>query len=97
LDEIKQQLENTIGTEELQQKLVRARSGVSESQSDVVSLSGEKRSLSGSLNRWVVVTVCFVFSPLLTRFFHVISFIFIPWIHTGLQNPYGYGNSQICL
>jgi hypothetical protein len=24
-------------------------------------------------------------------------FIFIPWIRTGLQNPYGYGNSQICL
>jgi septin family protein len=28
---------------------------------------------------------------------HIISFIFIPWIRTGLQNPYGYGNSQICL
>jgi len=26
-----------------------------------------------------------------------ISFIFIPWIRTGLQNPYGYGNSHICL
>lgn len=51
LDEIKQQLENTIGTEVLQQKLVRARSRVSESQSDMGSLSGEKRSLSGSLNR----------------------------------------------
>jgi predicted nuclease with TOPRIM domain len=51
LDEIKQQLENTIGTEELQQKLNRARSRVSESQSDVGSLSGEKRSLSESLNR----------------------------------------------
>jgi len=25
------------------------------------------------------------------------SFIFIPWIRTGLQNPYGYGNSQIYL
>jgi hypothetical protein len=25
------------------------------------------------------------------------SFIFIPWIRTGLQNPFGYGNSQICL
>lgn len=48
-DEIKQQLENTIGTEALHQKLVRARSRVSES--DAVSLSGEKRSLSGSLNR----------------------------------------------
>jgi len=26
-----------------------------------------------------------------------ISFIFIPWIRTGLQIPYGYGNSHICL
>jgi predicted nuclease with TOPRIM domain len=51
LDEIKQQLESTIGTEELQQKLIRARSRVSESQSDMGSLSGEKRSLSESLNR----------------------------------------------
>jgi len=25
------------------------------------------------------------------------SFIFILWIPTGSQNPYGYGNSQICL
>jgi hypothetical protein len=49
LDEIKQQLENTIGTEVLQQKLVRARSRVSES--DTASLSGEKQSLSESLNR----------------------------------------------
>jgi len=23
--------------------------------------------------------------------------IFIPWIHTGLQNPYGYGNRHIYL
>jgi len=29
--------------------------------------------------------------------YHFISFIFIPWISTGLQNPYGYGNSQIYL
>ena len=27
----------------------------------------------------------------------VSSFIFILWIHTGLQNPYGYVNSHICL
>jgi hypothetical protein len=26
-----------------------------------------------------------------------IIFIFIPWIRTGLQNAYGYGNSEICL
>jgi len=63
-------LESTIGTEALQQKLVRARSGVSESQSDTVSLSGEKRSLSGSLKRWVAVTICFAFLPLLTCFFY---------------------------
>jgi hypothetical protein len=29
--------------------------------------------------------------------FHIISFIFILWIRTGLKNPYGYGSSQICL
>jgi len=27
----------------------------------------------------------------------IILFIFIPWIRTGLQNPYGYENSQIYL
>jgi hypothetical protein len=26
----------------------------------------------------------------------IISFISIPWIRTGLQNPYGYRNSQPC-
>jgi hypothetical protein len=26
-----------------------------------------------------------------------IHLFFIPWIRTGLQNPFGYGNSQICL
>jgi len=29
--------------------------------------------------------------------YHIISYIFILWIRTGLQNPYGYGNSHICL
>ena len=29
--------------------------------------------------------------------FHFISFIFIPWIRTGLQNPYGYGSIHICI
>lgn len=50
LDEIKQQLESTMGAEELQQKLIRARSRISESDSGSVS---EKRSLSrsGSLQR----------------------------------------------
>jgi len=27
----------------------------------------------------------------------IISFIFILWICTGLQNSYGYGNCHICL
>ncbi|XP_046739576.1 multidrug resistance-associated protein 1 isoform X5 [Diprion similis] len=50
LDEIKQQLESTIGTDDLQQKLSRARSRVSESHSDSGSVN-EKRSLNGSLKR----------------------------------------------
>jgi hypothetical protein len=29
--------------------------------------------------------------------YDIITFISIPWIVTGLQNPYGYGNSHICL
>jgi hypothetical protein len=29
--------------------------------------------------------------------YHNMSFIFIPWIRRELQNPYGYGNSHICL
>jgi len=28
-------------------------------------------------------------------YYHIVSFIFIPWICTGLQNPYGYGNRNI--
>jgi hypothetical protein len=28
---------------------------------------------------------------------YIIPFIFIPWVFTGLQNPYGYGNSHIYL
>jgi len=27
----------------------------------------------------------------------LITFIIIPWISTGLKNPYGYGNSHNCL
>jgi hypothetical protein len=34
---------------------------------------------------------------ILTNLHHIISFIFILWIHIGLRNPHGYGNSQICL
>jgi hypothetical protein len=32
------------------------------SESDTASLSGEKQSLSESLNRWVIVTVCVFFT-----------------------------------
>ena len=28
---------------------------------------------------------------------HLTSFIFILWICTGLQSPYGYGNSHVCI
>jgi len=37
------------------------------------------------LRRWYIIS------------YHTISFIFIPWIRTGLKNPYGYGNHHICL
>ncbi|XP_076374474.1 multidrug-Resistance like Protein 1 isoform X2 [Megalopta genalis] len=50
LNEIKQQLETTIGSNELQQKLTRARSRTSESQSESGSIA-EKRSLRGSLKK----------------------------------------------
>ncbi|XP_078036751.1 multidrug-Resistance like Protein 1 isoform X5 [Augochlora pura] len=50
LNEIKQQLETTIGSNELQQKLTRARSRTSESQSESGSIT-EKRSLRGSLKK----------------------------------------------
>jgi hypothetical protein len=43
--------------------------------------------------------VKFLYETVIT--YHIISnhiiYIFIPWIRTGLQNPYGYGNSKICL
>ncbi|KAL0104449.1 hypothetical protein PUN28_017289 [Cardiocondyla obscurior] len=48
LREIKQQLESTIGADELQQKLTRGRSRISESESGSV---GDKKSLNGSLTR----------------------------------------------
>ncbi|KAG7197437.1 hypothetical protein KM043_013293 [Ampulex compressa] len=50
LHEIKQQLESTIGADELQQKLTRGRSRISESQSESGSII-DKRSLNGSLKR----------------------------------------------
>ncbi|KOC70044.1 Multidrug resistance-associated protein 1 [Habropoda laboriosa] len=50
LHEIKQQLESTMGSSELQQKLTRGKSRVSESQSESGSIA-EKRSLNGSLKR----------------------------------------------
>ncbi|XP_043579583.1 multidrug resistance-associated protein 1 isoform X3 [Bombus pyrosoma] len=50
LHEIKQHLESTIGSNELQQKLTRGRSRMSESQSESGSMV-DKRSLNGSLKR----------------------------------------------
>ncbi|XP_066599372.1 multidrug resistance-associated protein 1 isoform X2 [Prorops nasuta] len=50
LTEIKQQLESTIGADELQQKLTRGRSRISESQSDSGS-TADKKSINGSLKR----------------------------------------------
>ncbi|KAK9303948.1 hypothetical protein QLX08_004533 [Tetragonisca angustula] len=50
LHEIKQHLESTIGSNELQQKLTRGRSRLSESQSESSSIA-DRRSLNGSLKR----------------------------------------------
>ncbi|XP_076389766.1 multidrug-Resistance like Protein 1 isoform X2 [Megachile rotundata] len=50
LQEIKQQLESTIGSSELHQKLTRAKSRMSESQSESGSIV-DRRSLNGSLKR----------------------------------------------
>ncbi|KAK2583563.1 hypothetical protein KPH14_009513 [Odynerus spinipes] len=50
LHEIKQQLESTIGAQELQEKLTNARSRISESQSESGSIT-DRRSLNGSLKR----------------------------------------------
>ncbi|XP_047368145.1 multidrug resistance-associated protein 1 isoform X4 [Vespa velutina] len=50
LHEIKQQLESKMGTQELQEKLTRARSRISESQSESGSIT-DRRSLNGSLKR----------------------------------------------
>ena len=33
----------------------------------------------------------------LSMYHHHHHLFFIPWIRTGLQNPYGYGNSHVCL
>lgn len=50
LHEIKQHLESTIGSNELQQKLTRGKSRISESQSESGSIA-DKKSLNGSLKR----------------------------------------------
>ncbi|XP_014612659.1 PREDICTED: multidrug resistance-associated protein 1 isoform X7 [Polistes canadensis] len=50
LNEIKQQLESKMGTQELQEKLTRAISRISESQSESGSIT-DRRSLNGSLKR----------------------------------------------
>lgn len=53
LREIKQQLESTIGADELQQKLIRVRSRKSESLSESGSVT-DRKSLNGSLKRYVL-------------------------------------------
>lgn len=50
LREIKQQLESTMGADELQQKLTRAWSRISESESGSMV---DRKSLNGSLKRYV--------------------------------------------
>ena len=36
--------------------------------------------------------------PLNSQYIFIIHHLFfIPWIRTGLQNPYGYGNNHVCL
>lgn len=51
LREIKQQLESTMGADELQQKLTRVRSRISESLSESGSVT-DRKSLNGSLTRY---------------------------------------------
>jgi len=48
---------------------------------------------------FVIIIVVLVVMVVVIMFvsYHIISFVFIPWILTGLQNPYGYGSSRICL
>lgn len=54
LREIKQQLESTMGADELQQKLTRVRSRISESLSESGSMTDrtDRKSLNGSLTRY---------------------------------------------
>jgi len=40
--------------------------------------------------------VLYILSVCVCSLRYHISFTLIPWILTGLQNPYGYGNSQYC-
>lgn len=54
LREIKQQLESTMGADELQQKLTRALSRKSESLSESGSLT-DRKSLNGSLKRYILI------------------------------------------
>lgn len=59
LREIKQQLESTIGADELQQKLTRARSRKSESLSESGSIT-DRKSLNGSLKRYSLINIFLV-------------------------------------
>lgn len=61
LREIKQQLESTMGADELQQKLTRVRSRISESlsESDRNSVT-DRKSLNGSLTRYNLINIIFL-------------------------------------
>lgn len=63
LREIKQQLESTIGADELQQKLTRVRSRISESLSESGSVT-DRKSLNGSLTRYNVINMIFCYVDL---------------------------------
>jgi len=63
LREIKQQLESTIGTDELQQKLTRVRSRISESLSESGSVT-DRKSLNGSLTRYNFINMIFCYIDL---------------------------------
>jgi hypothetical protein len=47
--------------------------------------------------KWIINVKARTDIHLQTISYHIILFIFIPYILTGLKNPYGYGNRHICL
>lgn len=70
LREIKQQLESTMGADELQQKLTQVRSRISESLSESGSVT-DRKSLNGSLTRYDLKYVFHLI--LLCRFISIVQ------------------------